>query len=1251
MSRDRWSPEERFPVPEVTAGSFHAGARQRVTERYELRERVGQGAMGLVYRARDLETGHEVALKTLRLPDPEDAFRLKREFRTLADISHPNLVTLFDLVVSADVCFFTMEWIRGGGLLEWLRPGGQDPPRDRLQAGFWQLALGVRALHRAEKLHRDIKPGNAMVTPEGRAVLLDFGLATGLSTQLSLRSMYGALAGTLQYMSPEQAWGRPLEPAADWYAVGAVLYEALTGRAPFADRTPAELMSADRPRPPAPSEIAPGAPAEFSQLAMALLAPDPHGRPSEDEIFAALEAASAEAKPAPSRSPEPSRVFVGRHAELAVLREAAARSRRGEPIVVTVEGESGIGKTSLIEAFAGEAEGNRTLVLRSRCQLREDVPFKALDALVDDLSRFLVAEPPESLAAFMPRGVGALLKLFPVLGRVPFRLSEIDHHLNAEPFEVRRQAFVALRELLARVAGRGPLVLSIDDFQWTDGDSIALLRELLRSPGAPPATWLLAVRTGDGALGDQDAEAWQTALDVMDPSRRVRLPIGPLPLDDAHALAEALIGDPSLPTEQAAALASESGGSPFLIESLARHAPGVAALGGTRVAEMVAARLDRLGPAARDLLELVALSPGPVARSVVLEAVAHPSDPNTAVELERSLLLRTTVVDGRDALEPYHARIREGIEATLPEDLQRAGHLRLARALERRADADPMALHAHYLGAGLVAEAADAACRAAQRAAKQLAFERAAALFARALELGPDAADTRDLRRRRAEALAHAGRGREAAEEFGRAAAAGASDASRWETLMLRRRAAEQFLVSGHLEPGIAALRPILDEIDLRYPSSPGGALVSALLSLVRLRLRGLGFEARDEGDVPFADLVRIDACYAAAKGLVLVDPARGAYFSLETLRRALETGEVSRLGRAFCVVGAALLPAGGGIARLAERMVQAARRLGDESGDPYLRAMVSLSTGQVRMVEGRWPEMLRLCDEGTRALTERCQGVTWERDIGAMASLRAAEELGRIGEVGERLARLRREADDLGDRYAQVTARLYTAFWHALQGSPNDARAEADAALAAWPSEDFQLQHLYALRVHAFCDVVDGRARVGFDRVQAAWPRVRRAGLLRHALLRTDAISLRARLAIAAAAVSERRARDRLLRKAQPDVKRLAAESRPDALATAALLRAGVEALRGDSTQASASLDRAIGTFAQAEMVLLAATARRRKGELLGDAGSRLREESDRQLDELGVALPARWLLLMAPGFDEARAQAKKAGRAEAEK
>ncbi|MCA9680340.1 MAG: serine/threonine protein kinase, partial [Myxococcales bacterium] len=228
--------------------------------RFDLRDRLGAGAVGEVFRVHDRERECDVALKTVRAPSGRELYRFKREFRALADLAHPNLVQLHELYVVDDQWMFTMELVDGTPLLDRVRPG-DVLDLDRLRDALYQLADGLIALHGAGKLHRDLKPANVLVEPGGRVVIVDFGLVANLDTADIEHTHERAAVGTPTYMSPEQAADAPLTPASDWYAVGAMLHVALTGRPPFTGDV-GEVLAAKQAGPPPPvATLAPAAPA------------------------------------------------------------------------------------------------------------------------------------------------------------------------------------------------------------------------------------------------------------------------------------------------------------------------------------------------------------------------------------------------------------------------------------------------------------------------------------------------------------------------------------------------------------------------------------------------------------------------------------------------------------------------------------------------------------------------------------------------------------------------------------------------------------------------------------------------------------------------------------------------------------------------------------------------------------------------------------------------------------------------------
>jgi serine/threonine protein kinase len=490
-----------------------------VGRRYEIIRQLGQGGMGVVFEALDREQGVRVALKTVRQLTPDALFRFKGEFRLLQDMQHPNLVSLGELFEDDGQWFFTMELVQGVDLHRWVRcavvPGAaaEEPapdtiadagsavservtdrleehtqatrrlprgaPSARLHTGFdegrlrdamRQLAAGLNALHRAGKVHRDVKPSNVLVTPAGRLVILDFGVVADMRADGDEEA---AVVGSLAYMSPEQSVGLRVGAASDWYSMGVVLYEALTGVRPFPAGLPGQ--EARQVPPPPPRSRAPDVPEDLDTLCMALLRFQPEERPAPADILAALGAADLGDQGVITQSQvTQSMPFVGRVAERAELERAFADCRRaGAPIVAVLRGESGVGKSALARHFADGVVATRdALTLVGRCFERETVPYRAFDGIMDALCQHLLRLDQVEAALLLPPSIGLVARLFPVMRRVPaVRKAETGQGDVVDPQELRIRAFGALRELFTRLAARRDLLLLVDDFQWADADS------------------------------------------------------------------------------------------------------------------------------------------------------------------------------------------------------------------------------------------------------------------------------------------------------------------------------------------------------------------------------------------------------------------------------------------------------------------------------------------------------------------------------------------------------------------------------------------------------------------------------------------------------------------------------------------------------------------------------------------------------------------------------------------------------------
>lgn len=252
-----------------------------VADRYRLVEELGRGAMGEVWRAEDTALGRDVAVKLLLEKGAADhaAERFRQEAQTAARLNHPNVVAVYDFDEDGARGYLVMELVAGRSLRDELAT------RDTLEideacrlAG--QAAVGLAAAHARDVVHRDVKPGNLLLAPDGRVKVADFGIARAAMDAGASMTVTGAMLGTSAYLAPERATGGTAEPASDVYALGCVLYEMLCGRTPFAgDPAAVVYQHVDRaPRPPA--ELRPDIPAALADFVLRMLAKDPAGRPT-----------------------------------------------------------------------------------------------------------------------------------------------------------------------------------------------------------------------------------------------------------------------------------------------------------------------------------------------------------------------------------------------------------------------------------------------------------------------------------------------------------------------------------------------------------------------------------------------------------------------------------------------------------------------------------------------------------------------------------------------------------------------------------------------------------------------------------------------------------------------------------------------------------------------------------------------------------------------------------------------------------
>jgi hypothetical protein len=1239
-------------------GALPSAAQLLTLPGYDILGEIGRGGMGVVYRAFDHKSQQIVALKTLQHADPAALYRFKQEFRALADVVHPNLVSLHDLISDGSQWCFTMEFVEGDNFLCFVRPGADLEQADvigaplhpvRLRSALRQLAEGIAALHGAGKLHRDIKPSNVLVTRTGRVVLLDFGLATGIDAGSWRQSTEHHIVGTIPYMAPEQGAATAVSMASDWYSVGVVLFEALTGRLPFLGSPLRVLMDKQMFEPPPPRELAPDVPDDLNALCVELLRRYPESRPAGVEVLRRLGSVPADSTgPASHTSQGLGAPLIGRERHVAELRDAFETMKRGRAVALFVHGRSGAGKSTLAQRFVDELDASgEAVVLAGRCYERESVPYKALDSLVDALSRHLRRLPRLEAQALLPRDVLPLARVFPVLRRVeavaeaPRRGADIP-----DMYELRRRAFAALRELLARMGDRKPLVLHIDDLQWGDVDSAVLLADLLRPPDPPVLLFLGCYRAEDEA-SSQFLSVLKGAPGRLEALDRRALAVDALTPEETHSLALQLLGRGGRPTADdrtqayAEAIVRESGGNPFFVQELVQYIQagawqeGDAAAGDVTLEKVLWARIARLPDEARRLLEAVAVAGRPLGQAEACQAAELGGQDRVALALLRSgRLIRSRRTGDDDEIETYHDRIRETVSDRLSPATLQYRHRRLAMALEASGRADPEVLAVHFQGAWDVERAAEFYAVAATRAAETLAFDRAARLYRLALELRLVEGDEgRALRVRLGDALSNAGRGAEAASAY-LAAVEGSRVA---DALDLQRKAAEQLLRSGHIDEGSKVLRSLLTGLGMGMATTPGRALLSLLWRRAWIRLRGLGYRERDASQISAEQLIRIDTCLAVAVGLSRVDTIRGADFQARHLLLALRAGEPYRVSSALALEACFAAARGGRTRQRTASLLERARTLALRLNYAPLIGATLWGAGFAAYMQGRWRDGRDGCDEAIKYLRERCKGVTWELDTAQFFTLLCRFWLGELKELSDRLPAILADVQERGDLYAEVDLRSRTeCIVHLAADAVEQARQEVNQAIARWSQQGFHGQHYNHFVGQVHIALYAGEGEAAWRLLEDRWPVITRSLIQRVQYVRVESLHLRGRAALAAAVNAGQPGR--LLALVEGCARRIEREKMTWAEPLARLLRAGVANVRGDRDAAIARLTEAEQGFTTAEMALYAAASRRRRGQLIaGNEGRNLVAAADEWMAGQKIRSPAAMTRMCAPGFPDA--------------
>jgi eukaryotic-like serine/threonine-protein kinase len=560
----------------------------------------------------------------------------------------------------------------------------------------------------------------------------------------------------------------------------------------------------------------------------------------------------------------------------------------------------------------------------------------------------------------------------------------------------------------------------------------------------------------------------------------------------------------------------------------------------------------------------------------------------------------------------------------------RDSHRSLAEAWEREPTADAELVAEHWVEAGDSGRAARFTVLAAEQADRALAFDRAARLYQRALDLsGPVDANRRELMLGLGRALANAGRGRQAAAVYLQTPAATVA-----ETLDLQTQAAQQYLFAGHMADGLAVIRDVLNKIGMVLPSSRWRTLLELLWGRAALRLRGLGFRETPVDRIPAAELIKVDVCWSVAAGLSIIDTMRGAVFQSRHLLLALRTGDLGRIHRALCLEVGFVAAAGARGAKRAKVIRDLTAPLTQELGTSYGNAMHAVMEGVNDYLLGNWKVASRSLASAEELLATKCTGVTWELDSTRFFRIWAHYYLGDLQTFKATFPVLLKDAEERGDLYASATINgLFAHIVYLADANPTAAASHARDAIARWAQPGFHMPSVWRLWSETDIAIYERRAPDAWKHVSAAWSPLQRSLLLEVQMMRVNMLDLKARAALAAAWQSPSRAeRRRLLSVADRCASKLGRQGVSWAAALGLMLRAGIADARGEENQATTLFAQAHEALSAVDMLLHANVAKRRHGQLAGELGTSAISEVDEWMAIQGVQNPAAMAQMFAP-------------------
>ncbi len=653
-------PQEANPHRMDSAGALEAG--QIFSQRFQLVRKLGEGGMGVVYKAQDTKLPRFVALKFLSgevAPEAQSMERFRREARAASALNHPNICTIYDIDEHEGQPFIVMELIEGQTVRHLI---SQSPSPVRIAQVGGQVARALGAAHTAGIIHRDIKPENLMVRGDGYVKVLDFGLARLVSSSAELakeitnnssfETTPGTLLGTIRYMSPEQVRGKTVEAHTDIFSLGVVLYELAVGRHPFeADSQVGVLHAILSQVPLTLSHLHPGIPSSLATLISAMLEKEAPLRPSAAEVERALAEISAGVSEADAFrvALPPCRHTVGREKQRAELRAAfESVATTGHGMMVCVAGEPGIGKTTLVQDLLTELNARpASYVGRGQCSERL-AGTEAYLPVLEALEGLLRVDTEAGIARTMRLIAPTWYVQVAHLALHDSSAANLLAEARAASQERMKRELATLFGEIGRVR---PLVLFFDDLHWCDNSTVDLISYLAAKFDSLRLLMLVTYRQSELLLAKHPFLQVKLELQTRGRCREILLDF--LSEQDVERYLALEFPANSFPTPFPELLHSKTEGNPLFFVDLARHLcdRGVIAKEGNQwalvqgavdlerelpesVRSMIERRIDQLDERDRRMLTAASVQGYEFDSAIVAEVVAvNPAEVEDRLEV------------------------------------------------------------------------------------------------------------------------------------------------------------------------------------------------------------------------------------------------------------------------------------------------------------------------------------------------------------------------------------------------------------------------------------------------------------------------------------------------------------------------------------------------------------------------------------------------------------------------------------------